>query len=176
MKLIISIHAPAWGATRQLNRDTQRYSFQSTPPAWGATLIALFITSRFLISIHAPRMGSDGRIDIVTMLQIPFQSTLPAWGATTAPDQIRLCRLHFNPRSPHGERLPYFFISRLLSDISIHAPRMGSDACQGTTGRLVSYFNPRSPHGERLGYEETISPYYIFQSTLPAWGATRRLS
>ena len=93
------------GERRSFPLHQKQYDiFQSTLPAWGATLIALFITSRFLISIHAPRMGSDGRIDIVTMLQIPFQSTLPAWGATTAPDQIRLCRLHFNPRSPHGER------------------------------------------------------------------------
>ena len=34
-----------------------------------------------------------------------FQSTLPARGATYAQQMIRAHKTHFNPRSPHGERL-----------------------------------------------------------------------
>ena len=33
--------------------------FQSTPPAWGATTVLLKYLPDLLISIHAPRMGSD---------------------------------------------------------------------------------------------------------------------
>ena len=36
-------------------------------------------------------------------------------------------------------------------------------------------FNPRSPRGERLSLYETLFILVIFQSTLPAWGATDAL-
>ena len=62
------------------------------------------------ISIHAPREGSDAVRYHVHRLRAGFLSTLPARGAT--------CRSsHWGPRS---------------SMISIHAPREGSD--QGWTG------------------------------------------
>ena len=84
------------------------------------------------------------------------------------------------------------------NEISIHAPRTGSDAngssvllmdsefqstlpARGATrisaGLLSSAqnFNPRSPHGERLAtYWETLKES-TFQSTLPARGATTQL-
>ena len=56
--------------------------FQSTLPAWGATIM---ISGKFQcakISIHAPRMGSDILLTIKLFPMFPFQSTLPAWGAT----------------------------------------------------------------------------------------------
>ena len=57
-----------------------------------------------IISIHAPRAGSD-------------QST------------AYMCGLHehFNPRSPCGERLPTTANGFRVDVISIHAPRAGSD-------------------------------------------------
>ena len=39
-------------------------------------------------------------------------------------------RGHFNPRSPHGERLAYERFVRDLMHISTHAPRTGSDKIQ----------------------------------------------
>ena len=104
---------------------------------------------RFLISIHAPRTGSDG-------------STTTALATT----------FYFNPRSPHGERqlfkrslastlgfqstLPargatdgYNNITKIAM-ISIHAPRTGSDCHTSPLQFRIVYFNPRSPHGERL--------------------------
>ena len=56
---------------------------------------------------------------------------------------------HFNPRSPHGER------------------RRGLP--KRRTGRN---FNPRSPHGERRDKLADRSHSIVFQSTLPARGAT----
>ena len=59
--------------------------------------------------------------------------------------------LHFNPRSPHGERP---FVVRSIA--------------------AVYYFNPRSPHGERHKAFLTFpAPPPIFQPTLPARGATQ---
>ena len=126
------------------------------------------------ISIHAPRTGSD------VLRWTPCPATA-----------------YFNPRSPHGERrgrrrgvLP------ALRRISIHAPRTGSDQPYTSSARQASAdFNPRSPHGERpaplcdgvavggisihaprTGSDECNNPRSapgkLFQSTLPARGAT----
>ena len=65
---------------------------------------------------------------------------------------VSICRwMHFNPRSPHGER-----------PNGLRARRAKLD------------FNPRSPHGERHCKAPRLSPRGTFQSTLPARGATPR--
>ena len=57
---------------------------------------------------------------------VRFQSTLPVWGATLGVE-----------------------VDLLRADISIHAPRVGSDAPHlGCRGERAN-FNPRSPCGER---------------------------
>ena len=61
----------------------------------------------------------------------------------------------------------------LIIEISIHAPRMGSDQLNDVVNNKMQNFNPRSPHGERQ-MPPIITPDVLrFQSTLPAWGATR---
>ena len=57
-----------------------------------------------IISIHAPRTGSD--------------QVFPVASPATK---------HFNPRSPHGERRMAPAVTFTVS-ISIHAPRTGSDS------------------------------------------------
>ena len=56
--------------------------------------------------------------------------------------------------------------------ISIHAPRTGSDALRWIPCPATAYFNPRSPHGERRDKLADRSHSIVFQSTLPARGAT----
>ena len=80
-----------------------------------------------------------------------FQSTLPVWGATGA---------------AHGA-------STLDQEISIHAPRVGSDVDSVPTAfSKIRDFNPRSPCGERQWRAVTTLTATVFQSTLPVWGAT----
>ena len=58
-------------------------------------------------------------------------------------------------------------------EISIHAPRMGSDSARfQKSSRFGCHFNPRSPHGERQQRRRRAVRTCAFQSTLPAWGAT----
>ena len=57
---------------------------------------------------------------------------------------------YFNPRSPHGERRDTLLADADVEEISIHAPRTGSDPAQSRAGCRALHFNPRSPHGERL--------------------------
>ena len=56
--------------------------------------------------------------------------------------------------------------------ISIHAPRVGSDGGDLNRFEFGNDFNPRSPRGERRSNSARSVPFFVFQSTLPAWGAT----
>ncbi len=59
-----------------------------------------------------------------------------------------------------------------LADVSIHAPREGSDPVVVYNAAYDTRFNPRSPRRERQHEMETQSASFTFQSTLPAKGAT----
>ena len=58
------------------------------------------------------------------------------------------------------------------TDISIHAPRAGSDRLRQIGTQIACHFNPRSPCGERPESEYGSITARIFQSTLPVRGAT----
>ena len=126
----------------------------------------------FKISIHAPRTGSD-----------------------RAASRSAFSSSNFNPRSPHGERpvvpaagdcITFKFQSTLPArgatnrrqgrhedlQISIHAPRTGSDLLCSLCRRFVAI----SIHAPRTGSDAIFSAVAFssspFQSTLPARGAT----
>ena len=101
---------------------------------------------------------------------------------------------HFYPRSPRGERLLLLHELYTCSNISIHAPREGSDPRRLLPSPAISNFYPRSPRGERHTDNLPMLPgshFYprsprgerhsssdrclaikLFLSTLPARGAT----
>ena len=116
---------------RLLALDDYRFAliFQSTLPSQGAT---------------ATLTGGRGTT--------AFQSTLPSQGATIGAGVAACTVSHFNPRSPHRERL--------------------SETALAT---LTIYFNPRSPHRERPYPFKTVHDHFIFQSTLPSQGATANI-
>ena len=78
-----------------------------------------------------------------------FQSTLPVRGATPDTNVTTVRRIHFNPRSPCGERRGILSAVCASLPISIHAPRAGSDSVPSSGIGVSQYFNPRSPCGER---------------------------
>ena len=78
----------------------------------------------------------------------------------------------FNPRSPRGERRPKPHHIRHAGDVSIHAPRAGSDTRSRRFASGSKSFNPRSPRGERPFVSYNTVHHFLFQSTLPARGAT----
>ena len=193
---MISIHAPRTGSDQgAVQKIKPPDNFNPRSPHGERRGYAGSLSRLGAISIHAPRTGSDPMR--VMALPVPiFQSTLPARGATgwRCSSGCRSC--DFNPRSPHGERR--FVLCALFCnlDISIHAPRTGSDLPADRAVSQIYHFNPRSPHGERRkGSQPRESPHHIsihaprtgsdvsasplatltkkFQSTLPARGATR---
>ena len=95
--------SPRGERLRRFRWRRHRRLFQSTLPARGATALGLGWQALHLVSIHAPREGSD---------------TADSWSAAT--------RTGFNPRSPRGERHTadsWSAATRL--GVSIHAPTRG---------------------------------------------------
>ena len=145
--------------------------FQPTLPARGATRRKLHLDKSLGISTHAPRTGSDVFPDARTLGR-RISTHAPRTGSDVFPDARTLGRristhaprtgsdatarrgtphsFHFNPRSPHGERLDVLLAGAHDVDISTHAPRTGSDRDSSYLRMVACYFNPRSPHGERL--------------------------
>ena len=119
-------------------------------PRTGSDMAIASFTTPPGISIHAPRTGSDYALISPARIVLLFQSTLPARGATKPSIASTPSPSNFNPRSPHGERR-----GRIPT---LYAP---------------ANFNPRSPHGERQWDKQNTKLVSIFQSTLPARGATQ---
>ncbi len=106
-----------------------------------------------------------------------FQSTLPAGGATFWMEIQPAGLWDFNPRSPRGERPDLTNATAATINISIHAPRGGSDTKMPEKISTKRHFNPRSPRGERpTDSLLAVGVVREFQSTLPAGGATPRSS
>ena len=127
--MVISIHAPRMGSDFMSAPALRMVdTFQSTLPGWGATDRTVYDLSTIQFQSTLPGWGATAQGLETGFQGKVFQSTLPGWGATG-----------------DGAAMAY------RADISIHAPRMGSDS-------------PRSL---------LSSPSSLFQSTLPGWGATR---
>ena len=62
-----------------------------------------------------------------------------------------------------------------VAPISIHTPREGSDPKPAATTPSAADFNPHSPRGERRPSRAARRRPNIFQSTLPARGATKKM-
>ena len=67
---------------KRRQRKNRHFQFQSTLPVWGATSPPFRTQELRLISIHAPRVGSDYLSTSSPTGIFIFQSTLPVWGAT----------------------------------------------------------------------------------------------
>ena len=123
--LLVSIHAPAWGATwsTSLNWIVWRVSIHA--PAWGATVAAEQAEQDQQVSIHAP-----------------------AWGATRRASWSSKVVTGFNPRTRVGCDPMSYIIVNAHNTVSIHAPAWGA------TSRLVvavswSMFQSTHPRGVR---------------------------
>ena len=158
--------------------------FQSTLPGWGATVpppwqwspsqsnfnprspdgerlirVSPYSSPR-LISIHAPRMGSD--------------LVRPVSGLLT---------VDFNPRSPDGERHSPLGVATTIAKISIHAPRMGSDRIDNgkEAGKTISIHAPRMGSDRenghlrpRYGQNHPFSTLIVSQIVIDVLGTVRK--
>ena len=123
--------------------------FQSTPPGWEATAYLEQHYADYGISIHASRMGGD-RLN--TELVIPlshFNPRLPD-GRRHETDATTAASTAFQSTPPGWEATVMYKCHEGLTDISIHASRMGGDHNDREAHNDKGYFNPRLPDGRRL--------------------------
>ena len=103
---IVSIHAPARGATTQARESRLRVvRFQSTPPRGGRPALTRAVHPRHAVSIHAP-----------------------ARGATDDPPIVAAGQSRFNPRPRAGGDLSGHRADVAALVVSIHAPARGATA------------------------------------------------
>ena len=162
---------PVWGATPDMAKSIlQNGKFQSTLPVWGAThngggpthgeqhfnprspcgerlstpprsVLSRIFQSTLPVWGATPELWAEYN-------RILFQSTLPVWGATKLLSMGQSNAVNFNPRSPCGERQGHIPRRLRLIQISIHAPRVGSDLC---VYAISPVFNSISIHAPRVG-------------------------
>ena len=119
-------------------------TFQPTLPARGATGAALPPPSARGISTHAPRTGSDGACQWHPDSPVHFNPRSPH-GERRARGRAHNASDDFNPRSPHGERQSGKGERCLLGAISTHAPRTGSDRSTAVRCLHICGFQPTLP-------------------------------
>ena len=143
---------PVRGATLLLRFDlVYLVLFQSTPPVRGATRIPPKENRPHLISIHAPRAGSDPSCLHSCSASSPFQSTLPVRGATPYALVCSGVSLGFQSTLP-VRGATAFHLSGGNGGGAFQSTLPVRGATCGVRRRIppcTRYFNPRSPCGER---------------------------
>src|SRR6056297_2235666 len=81
--ILVSIHAPARGATREIRESTNRQGVSIHAPARGATNNDVARIKGYIVSIHAPARGATTDIDD-SHLTLFVSIHAPARGATLA--------------------------------------------------------------------------------------------
>ncbi len=141
-RILVSIHAPAWGATREISIQDIRNQFQSTRPH-GAR--PTWRKSFPWLSGFNPRarMGRDGfkRPAIVQVDRFNPRARMGRDGRSRA---VLRCFTGFNPRA-----------------------RMGRDDQTAPQKHIVKSFNPRARMGRDRGFGDPPCRYCQFQSTRP---------
>ena len=187
-RLAVSIHAPAWGATRRLVRvmwarpcfnprarvgrdfailkcDVAATEVSIHAPAWGATGAGGWLSAGANVSIHAPAWGATaGAIGQAHVMFVSIHA--PAWGATCSIGSGARPTSCFNPRARVGRDVWVFPMMDRKLCFNPRA-RVGRDdrALFGLESKEC--FNPRARVGRdglTTCYKET-SPG--FQSTRP---------
>ena len=173
-------------------RGKETDPFQSSLPVWGATVYRSVIVSVYVISILAPRVGSDKRfyavmknspnfnprspcgerLKEVTSVTVPvqFQSSLPVWGATVLNAFTGSVANHFNPRSPCGER-PRFVLLRFSTQNFNPRSPCGERRHGNICAFLDRHFNPRSPCGERQVMLPALLCFIVISILAPRVGS-----
>ena len=124
---MISIHAPAWGATVLDAALDDREAISIHAPAWGATVpVTAYPRADTFQSTHprGVRLRNTGDNNLVTEISI----NAPAWGATIPTLTHTQRQLHFNPRTRVGCDPRSGRSSINFGGISIHAPAWGATA------------------------------------------------
>ena len=149
--IIVSIHAPAWGATPAPDLRIRGRVVSIHAPAWGATGRGIDWIQRKGGFNPRTRVGCDKQITGLAEAFKDVSIHAPAWGATHAQAAQQPATQCFNPRT-----------------------RVGCD--QLASGAMLSraVFQSTHPRGVRPGSEGRRPSLGRVSIHAPAWGATWR--
>ena len=146
----ISIHAPAWGATRRENDTAHRRSHFNPRARVGRDKWYEIPTKSMPYFNPRARVGRDLRANSPTSSMTLFQST-----------------------RPRGARLAIHVVMRCGFGISIHAPAWGATIRTPYPSSFVRFQSTR-PRGARRPCKSGLSRFHVISIHAPAWGATIR--
>ena len=150
---VVSIHAPAWGATTSPRPSTRcTPQFQFTLPR-GERLSAPIMPSSTSSFNSRSRVGSDTTAARVKAQGVSFNSRSRV-GSDGAIEATYNTIVQFQFTLPRGERLRLRQSAQGVVIVSIHAPAWGAT------------------RGERLRLRQSAQGVVIVSIHAPAWGAT----
>ena len=190
---VVSIHAPAWGATMRTNRYRRFFEVSIHAPAWGATRN---IRGNHLALVGfnpRTRVGCDARSRRSTANAMRFQSThprgvrrfrgwgrrrghhvsihAPAWGATAVENAVRqTLRVSIHAPAWGATEHRALYGSRYV--VSIHAPAWGATRLSMKQITDIKRFQSTHPRGVRLDKVRIKRGFIGVSIHAPAWGAT----
>ena len=141
----VSIHAPAWGATRRR--------------IWTCRLI--------LVSIHAPAWGATQFSEVLQTAPGGVSIHAPAWGATFVALLSGIIRRCFNPRTRVGCDPITPLASNPGKPVSIHAPAWGATSGDGRDGCQTGVSIHAPAWGATSWEKRRSCSAPLFQSTHP---------
>ena len=168
--IVVSIHAPAWGATTGEDKNTlsgERFN-PRTRMGCDAADVLLYLTFCFN---PRTRMGCDFAIPNTNIIYY-VSIHAPAWGATHTLRPSARLRPRFQSTHPHGVRLGVAS-SDTKDVVSIHAPTWGATYERNATYK-ARMFQSTHPHGVRRECHVGAYIRHVFQSTHPH-GVRRKL-
>ena len=119
-------------------------------PRTGSDPLARACAGLVTISIHAPRTGSDTRQRVTPPNAKGISIHAPRTGSDANRRKSSLSVCVFQPTLPaRGATYCKRAVPCQHGSISTHAPRTGSDFLPLPALARATHFNPRSPHGER---------------------------
>ena len=144
---VVSIHAPAWGATEFRADKHGNHAVSIHAPAWGATWISCWACAGGKVSIHAPAWGATLK-SVIGGPEKMFQSTRPR-GARLGRFGVSESDLGFNPRARVGRDKKFRFFPA-GGVVSIHAPAWGATRRGSSANCCLAKFQSTRPRGARL--------------------------
>ena len=166
---MISIHAPAKGATISVRKSSQHQQISIHAPAKGATIFDCLSDGYDDISIHAPAKGATASFSALAFLSAIISIHAPAKGATNLSvvhDIIRGFQSTL-PRRERQKREVYTYKNGGFQSTLPRRERLRS----AMSMNIISNFNPRSREGSDVQYIKQ-NVHYIISIHAPAKGAT----
>ncbi len=123
--LIVSIHAPVWGATYPEGLGQATVDVSIHAPVWGATRIGKIFQFTVVFQSTRPYGARRSKFSIRTPENY-VSIHAPVWGATLSQKAKYLGLVLFQSTRPYGARLKPDYIFDEYWHVSIHAPVWGA--------------------------------------------------